>query len=375
VGAVTAVLSLQELGELERCENVIERGLQTFQSVGLALVAIRDQRLYRGAYVTFEGYCQERWGMARRTAYQAMDAASAAQNVRDCAQIEPANEHQTRPLTALAPDDQRSAWREAVETAPAGKMTGAHVASVVADMKKRQQMPASMPTFNRTNDNIEWAWWSWNPVTGCLHDCPYCYARDIANRFYAQGFAPTFHADRLSAPQNTKVPALPEEASLADHVGSRTVFVCSMADLFGEWVPQEWIDAVLDSVRAAPQWTAIFLTKNPDRLVGIDFPDNAWVGATVDTQARVAATEAAFWHVKAGHRFVSCEPLLEPVTFYAPDVFDWFIVGGCSGNSRTPASQPEWLWVESIVRQAREVNAMVYMKTNLTVRAREYPED
>jgi pyruvate-formate lyase-activating enzyme len=28
--------------------------------------------------------------------------------------------------------------------------------------------------------------WSWNPVTGCLHDCPYCYARDIANRFYRE---------------------------------------------------------------------------------------------------------------------------------------------------------------------------------------------
>jgi len=40
------------------------------------------------------------------------------------------------------------------------------------------------------NDDIEWAKYSWNPVTGCLHNCPYCYARDIAERFYQQKFEP-----------------------------------------------------------------------------------------------------------------------------------------------------------------------------------------
>jgi hypothetical protein len=34
--------------------------------------------------------------------------------------------------------------------------------------------------FNETNESIDWAWWSWNPITGCNHGCPYCYARDIA---------------------------------------------------------------------------------------------------------------------------------------------------------------------------------------------------
>jgi hypothetical protein len=37
-------------------------------------------------------------------------------------------------------------------------------------------------TFNRTNENVDWAKWTWNPVTGCLHNCVYCYARDIAER-------------------------------------------------------------------------------------------------------------------------------------------------------------------------------------------------
>jgi hypothetical protein len=70
---------------------------------------------------------------------------------------------------------------------------------------------ASKPTFNRTNEQISWAAWSWNPVTGCLHGCRYCYARELALRpkyqdFYPVGFTPLFHHERLSAPANSIVP-------------------------------------------------------------------------------------------------------------------------------------------------------------------------
>jgi Protein of unknown function (DUF5131) len=85
------------------------------------------------------------------------------------------------------------------------------------------------------NENIEWALWSWNPVTGCLHNCPYCYARDIAERFYEQKFAPSLWPGRLKAPQNTPFP----EDKATQWIGHKNVFVCSMADLFGRWVPAE----------------------------------------------------------------------------------------------------------------------------------------
>ena len=101
-------------------------------------------------------------------------------------------------------------------------------------MKKR-------PVFNKVNENIDWAKWSWNPVTGCEHGCKYCYARDIANRFYKNKFKPTFHKYRLAAPKNTTIPK-----TLDKDPGRNKVFVCSMADLFGDWVPQGWIDNVLD---------------------------------------------------------------------------------------------------------------------------------
>jgi protein gp37 len=230
--------------------------------------------------------------------------------------------------------------------------------------------PKPRPTFNQTNDNIEWARWSWNPVTGCEHDCPYCYAHDIAARFMPQqGMKPTFYPDRLTAPQNTKVPAKAETDP-----GYRNVFVCSMADLFGAWVPQEWIDAVLQAVTEAEDWTFLFLTKNPARMVGIDWPQNAWVGTTVDTQERVDAAVAAFQQIEATTKFLSCEPLRSELVFPTMECFDWVIVGGQSEARGCRAAQPEWAWVESLWLQVRAANLKLYFKPNLTVRPREYPE-
>jgi protein gp37 len=230
--------------------------------------------------------------------------------------------------------------------------------------------PAALQTFNQTNDNIEWARWSWNPVTGCLHDCVYCYARDIANRFFPEGFKPTYHPERLAAPQNTKVPA-----AAVDNQALRNVFVCSMADLFGAWVPAEWIQSVLDACEAAPQWNFLFLTKNPSRLPEFRFPANSWVGTTVDTQARAGPAQEALARVnpEVGATFVSCEPLREEVLFPDPIAFDWMIVGGQSSSSKCPEFQPEWDWVEGLLWQAREANCRVYFKPNLKARPREYP--
>jgi len=146
-----------------------------------------------------------------------------------------------------------------------------------------------------------------------------------------------------------------------------------MADLFGSWVPQEWIDRVLDTVRKAKQWNFLFLTKNPKRLVEHDWPKNAWVGTTVDTQERVRAAHEAFSQLKAKVKFLSCEPLLGPLEFISLAMFDWVIIGGRSKNSNEPASQPEWKWVSSLTRQAEDDGCKVYWKPNLTVRPREYP--
>lgn len=224
------------------------------------------------------------------------------------------------------------------------------------------------PTFNQTNEMVDWAKWTWNPVTGCLHNCTYCYARDIAERFYPEKFAPTFRPERLKAPQYTKVP--PEAET---QMGYRNVFVCSMADLFGKWVPQEWIDAVLDEVRAAPQWNFLFLTKFPQRLADIRWPGNAWVGTTVDEQYRVEIAEKAFRKVDAPVRWLSCEPLRERLTFRSLEMFDWVILGGQSKSSQAPAFQPPWEWVWHLCQQVDAAGCLLYWKPNLLTRPQEWP--
>lgn len=314
----------------------------------------------------------------------------------------PTNERQTRELAPLRGEPERMAavWRQAVQTAPDGEVTGQHIADVIAadavvvtretapadpvdllmtlpqwrSLTRAQQQrvlnrPRTKATFNeQQTTNIEWARWSWNPVTGCRHNCSFCYARDIAARFYPQGFVPTFLPERLDAPQNTRVPPV-----AVNDIGYRNVFTCSMADLFGKWVPSEWIEAVLDSVAMNPQWNFLFLTKFPQRLSEFRFPKNAWVGTTVDAQARLKNAEEAFAHVDAPVKWLSLEPLLEPLQFEHLDRFDWIVIGGATASTETPEWHPPLAWVADLEHQAAAAGVRVYHKTNLYQRRREYP--
>jgi protein gp37 len=156
-------------------------------------------------------------------------------------------------------------------------------------------------------------------------------------------------------------------------MGNRNVFTCSMADLFGKWVPQEWISAVLGQVEANPQWNFLFLTKFPVRLAEFEFPDNAWVGTTVDCQARVKNAERSFRRVQAAVKWLSVEPLLEPLTFDDLGAFQWIVLGGASASSQTPEWHPPREWSEALRCQAQKLGIGVYEKRNLLERVRQYP--
>jgi protein gp37 len=105
------------------------------------------------------------------------------------------------------------------------------------------------------------------------------------------------------------------------------------------------------------------------RMAEFDLPPNAWMGTTVDLQARVANAEAAFARLKeSGHtgiRWLSIEPMLEPLKFKHLDLFHWIVIGGASRSSRTPAFRPPLPWIIDLYAQARSVGCAVYMKTNL----------
>jgi hypothetical protein len=120
--------------------------LHTFLEVGLALMAIRNSRLYRDGYPTFDAYLQHRWPeLSSRRAYQLMEAASVVQHVNQGSMNQgsiPTSERHVRPLVKLDPDEQRAAWQQVVETAPHGKITAAHVQRVV-DQRQPRAVPAA----------------------------------------------------------------------------------------------------------------------------------------------------------------------------------------------------------------------------------------
>lgn len=244
------------------------------------------------------------------------------------------------------------------------------------------------------NTKIDWCDSTWNPVTGCFHDCEYCYARGIAERFglpytpklgdpgmegagkydsemgldtmlelekpyrkhgigkvepYPAGFEPTFHKYRLS--------------DYIDKKG-RNIFVCSMADLFGEWVPDEWIEEVFKACEKAPQHNYIFLTKNPKRYLDLDIygklpkEDNFWYGQSV---TKIGDKYTDFNYV--GYNwFLSLEPLLTPLTI--TDMPDWLIVGAETGRRKGKVT-PKREWIKDIVNQCKERQIPVFMKSSL----------
>lgn len=266
---------------------------------------------------------------------------------------------------------------------------------------------------------IDWCDSSWNPVTGCNHGCKYCYARRIAERFstamampdfellvpvdephpvyelsepvrhdfhgnkrepYPYGFQPTFHRYKLDEPQHWKKP--------------RTIFVCSMGDMFGNWVPDEWIKQLFEACEAAPQHRFLFLTKNPGRYCHLEragiMPkgDNFWFGATFDhsnwpghdgpheipgrpttfaLNGKMVHDAGDFYYpaYPEKNRFVSFEPLLYDIGAHIGSTgAQWHIIGAETGNRKGKvATQREW--VEHIVEYSDKNHIPVFMKESL----------
>ncbi|MCU0518058.1 MAG: hypothetical protein MUC60_14580 [Oscillatoria sp. Prado101] len=144
----TDLLNAGERARLEQLESLIAQGFHIFGQVGKALDEICDKRLYRESHKTFEAYCRNKWGIARRRAYQFIDAAQVVENLcANCTQI-PTNECQVRPLTGLPSAAQVEIWQKAVALAPHGIPTGAAVQRLVDEhnnsgVKQPPQEPAS----------------------------------------------------------------------------------------------------------------------------------------------------------------------------------------------------------------------------------------
>ena len=97
-----APLSFDEQSAYKRCESIIAAGLDQFLEVGTALLEIRESRLYRTEFGTFEEYCRKKWSISKTHANRKIGAAGVTKVLRDHGVIEPIREWQIRPLTSSA---------------------------------------------------------------------------------------------------------------------------------------------------------------------------------------------------------------------------------------------------------------------------------
>lgn len=235
---------------------------------------------------------------------------------------------------------------------------------------------------------IDWCNSTWNVITGCWNDCRYCYARSITKRFggsslniihslhepfvangrirpYPFGFTPTFHHYRLDDYKNKH---------------GRSIFVCSMGDMFGEWIPDDWIKKVFESCRNAPQHTYLFLTKYPHRYIKIAekgwLPEerNMWFGASAadaEMFSENAKKLADLKRLAQVHTFISAEPLLDDIAKSRMFAFsgehkitDWIIAGAETGN-RAGKTIPQFSWLKNLDAACTAYDIPLFLKSSL----------
>ena len=199
------------------------------------------------------------------------------------------------------------------------------------------------------NSAIEWTDATWNPVTGCVKvspGCKHCYAETFAERFrgtvmpngklhvFHGGFDPQLRPERLRQPRDWKKP--------------RRVFVNSMSDLFGEFVPDDFIDRVFGTMHACDWHTYQVLTKRAERMRQVvnrtwyQPPRHIWLGVSVEDRAYGLPRIQELRETAASVRFISIEPLLERLGAVDLTLIDWVIVGGESGPGARPMD-PDWV--------------------------------
>jgi protein gp37 len=223
--------------------------------------------------------------------------------------------------------------------------------------------------------------YTWNPTGGCLHGCTWqmpdgsiteCYAKTVAERMavgsYSEGFATHYwrpHA--LNEPLKEKHPS--------------GIFVGSMADLFGHWVPKEQIMQILNVMKQADWHIFQTLSKYPIRISEFNaFPKNVWTGVSIPAGHLMKPTGGAralrayldhMEKIDAKIRFMSIEPLwFDVAPIFEKWIaergnlpFEWVIIGAAS-HGRT-IYQPRSEWVQKLLDIMDELAIPVFFKGNL----------
>jgi len=162
---------------------------------------------------------------------------------------------------------------------------------------------------------------TWNPITGCLHNCIYCWARRYSKRLASMGIEPYKTHDFK--------PAFAEWRLRQKFPKGKLIFVSDMGDMWGDWVPREWIERVLRVLRTKRDSWFFFLTKNPKRYREFrdKFTDNMVLGVTIETNRPYKVTKAPpprerfeeMRELNWSHKAVVIEPILD----FDHEFIDW----------------------------------------------------
>lgn len=205
--------------------------------------------------------------------------------------------------------------------------------------------------------SIGWTNITRNPIKGlCQGGCWYCYysgKRGIARRFKQD---PEL---RLDLSVFNRLPKAPKK-----------VFLCSTNDYWGDWVSDEWREAIRRETQKYPQHIFQVLTKQYSNLPKYSpYPDNWWVGATATNFNQWQEATDCLTHIQARVKFISFEPLLEDIGSYIyPERLgyvgiNWLIIGRLTGYGHK--YDPKIEWIEEIVRAADRVGIPIFLKDNL----------
>lgn len=229
---------------------------------------------------------------------------------------------------------------------------------------------------NGITRGIEWTDYTWNPVGGCRHGCAWlmpdgnraqCYARTIAegNRdLWPRGFEWHYwNPKRLDDPAKLKTPA--------------RIFLDSMSDLMGRWVPPEQINAVFNACRAAPWHTFQLLTKNAPRLKDFVIPPNVWIGVSAppsemfgkslsrDQQMAMVYNQLTILRgIDVPVKWMSIEPLSFDIAPLLKDCgLQWVVIGAATYGRKIYHPQPVWL--KAVLKMMAQQRIPVFFKGNL----------
>lgn len=213
--------------------------------------------------------------------------------------------------------------------------------------------------MNKTS--IEFADFSWNPITGCNNGCDYCWAEKFSNRYKMQldFHKPEFHEKRLLE----KIPALPKERSFIARTISPdkpVIFTVDMGDIFSKGVDDVWIERVLHYASFNSEAIFLFLSKRPGLFYAWKgrIPENSIIGTSLDyahNSGRILSIKLMAEH---GFRtFVNIEPLMSTMRGVDFSGIDFVVVGALTGRKY----RPDPAWHKSIIANK------IYYKTNYQV--------